>query len=837
MPAFHPSPHILEAFAYGKLADTVAADTVLQHLETCVDCRDKVSGMSGDTFLQRMRDARPSTNAPGPDAKPRPSSPFSDLPPELRDNQQYEVLRELGRGGMGVVYLAKNRLMDRHEVLKVITASMLQKSGTLDRFLREIRSAAALSHDNVVKAYSAMQFGDALVFAMEYVEGDDLAKLVKKQGPLAVANACYYARQVALGLQHAHERGMVHRDIKPHNLILARAGKKHSVKILDFGLAKASSEKKVDTRITQFGAMLGTPDYIAPEQILDAATADIRADIYSLGCTLYYLLTGAPPFGAGSLLDLLQAHQTTIAQPLNILRADVPVALSAIVATMMAKDPAKRYQKPAEVAQALMPFFMKQTGSHSETRISAQAAHETFTPVANDPPHTPVAESPGALRPAAPTVVMEPAEQVDRFAFDAGPLVQNPLAENARRRTVRKTKKLALAALAVAALCLAGVYWGFGLFVPTPQGTIGPQDLADRPDAPNEAPTETLKLDLSLVHVFRGHAAPVKHIVFTPDGSRLISASNSNFTRRANGSNINDPGGDNTVRVWSLESGAQIRKLFVNEGIGYGPQGIGVSPDGRLVAACTSWDWGRSYAQPKVFVWDMATGTRKHYFPLPGDRAMRAVGFSKDGKTLHAYRCGTGVHSWSLASLEMTTIDLEEQNPSVVPFGTTFTAGCRYVIGGSWKQAKDPFSVNIWDRETGKLTKTFLGHKAVPACVAMSFDEALILSCSPDFSVRIWEVVSGRQILCIDNLDANVRCVAVSPSAKLLLTGGEDKTVRLWDISTSKQLARLEGHTDVINCVAFSRDGAFVASGSNDATVRLWRLSKFKASPSPLQTK
>src|SRR6202023_2519178 len=133
-----------------------------------------------------------------------------------------------------------------------------------------------LSHDNVVKAYTALQLGELLVFAMEYVEGEDLSQVVKTQGPLAIANACYYARQVALGLQHAHDKNMVHRDIKPHNLILARVGQKHVVKILDFGLAKATSEKKLTSNLTGDGTMLGTPDYMAPEQSLDAATADIR---------------------------------------------------------------------------------------------------------------------------------------------------------------------------------------------------------------------------------------------------------------------------------------------------------------------------------------------------------------------------------------------------------------------------------------------------------------------------------------------------------------------------------------------------------------------------------
>src|SRR4029077_18457415 len=168
-----------------------------------------------------------------------------------------------------------------------------------------------------------------------------------------------YIHQAALGLQHAHDRGMVHRDIKPSNLMLSREGNRAAIKVLDFGLAKLKSEGAVDGGMTHEGQMLGTPDYIAPEQISDARKADIRADIYSLGCTLYYLLTGKPPFQGDSLYDLLQAHHSMDATPLNLVRPEVPVELAALVAKMMAKELGRRFQEPREVAQALSPFFKK----------------------------------------------------------------------------------------------------------------------------------------------------------------------------------------------------------------------------------------------------------------------------------------------------------------------------------------------------------------------------------------------------------------------------------------------------------------------------------------------
>jgi serine/threonine protein kinase len=385
----HPNDRVLHAYGLGKLDDPAVAAAVDSHLEACEACQRRVAELSGDSFVGRLRDAgdgpradsAPPSAAPGPPHSHVPKGPdpalAGTLPPELTENPQYEILRELGRGGMGVVYLARNTLMDRLEVLKVLNKEMLERKGTYDRFLREIRAAARLNHLHVVAAYSAVQMGRLLVFAMEYVDGADLSCLVKARGPLPLAHACSFIAQAALGLQHAHERGMVHRDIKPGNLILTRQGKRGIVKILDFGLAKATSENPIDAGLTREGQMLGTPDYVAPEQTLDAQKADIRADIYSLGCTLYYLLSGGPPFHATSLYEILQAHHSMEARPLNLVRPEVPWELAAVVGRMMAKEREQRYQTPAEVAGALKPFFTNKSAGPGgvKTEVSPSGEH------------------------------------------------------------------------------------------------------------------------------------------------------------------------------------------------------------------------------------------------------------------------------------------------------------------------------------------------------------------------------------------------------------------------------------------------------------------------------
>jgi serine/threonine protein kinase len=496
----HPADETLVSYGLGKLDETLA-ESVNKHLEQCVPCRQRVAELSSDSFVGRLRDAQPEPDSKPASPKPArpktivepdrprpsrvagkqaaaavPSEPTGTLPPELANHPQYEVIRELGRGGMGVVYLARNKLMNRLEVLKVLNKEMLAKEGRADRFLREIQSAARLHHPNVVAAYTALQMGDLLVFAMEYVEGDDLAKLVRARGPLPIVNACYFAYQAAQGLQHAHECGMIHRDIKPGNLILFRQGKKAVVKILDFGLAKVTSERGLDRTLTQEGQMLGTPDYIAPEQTLDAQKADIRSDIYSLGCTLYHLLTGNTPFSGNSLFEVLQAHHSIEAKPLNLVRPDVPVELASVVAKMMAKEPNRRYQTPAEVVQALKPF-LKPGGLTSPQPESSRMISQTERPAAAVAP----APAPDDDDPAlAPMEAVQPAERW-KSLIDMAQFGHSSTARSAIRKRVRRQPPWMWPSVAVGALLLGVITaWASGVFsVKTKDGVIVLQGLPD----------------------------------------------------------------------------------------------------------------------------------------------------------------------------------------------------------------------------------------------------------------------------------------------------------------------------------------------------------------------
>jgi serine/threonine protein kinase len=321
----------------------------------------------------------------------------SDIPSPLVDHPRYRILERIGEGGMGVVYKAEHRVMGRMVALKVLTAGLSSNTTAMDRFRREVRLASRLSHPNIVTAYDADEVGGLHFLVMEFVEGMSLEKLIQKQGLLSVPVACEFIRQAAIGLQHAHEKGMVHRDIKPHNLMLTRTGQ---IKILDFGLARvanvegAAPTSMTAMAITQPHTVMGTPDFFSPEQAKSVVNVDIRSDIYSLGCTLYYLLAGKPPFEGNGVYAKMIAHFKEPPPELTVARPDAPKKLADVLRKLLAKSPDDRYQTPAEVATALLPFSgtahaevptrTRQVPTSAETQLNDRNTVSSELPMATE---------------------------------------------------------------------------------------------------------------------------------------------------------------------------------------------------------------------------------------------------------------------------------------------------------------------------------------------------------------------------------------------------------------------------------------------------------------------
>lgn len=269
---------------------------------------------------------------------------------------RYKLLKICGRGGMGVVFKAEQPGVGRTVAIKVLHRSMLAKPRAVARFQREMQLAAALNHPNIVVAFDADKIKDNYFLVMEYVSGKSLKYYSQKHGRLPIAWSIECVRQAALGMMHIHEVGLVHRDIKPSNIIVVNDSfsKSPRVKILDVGLSRFASENETqNVELTNDGQILGTMDYMAPEQVQDARTADIRADIYGLGATLFQLLTGSPPLVGKTLMQTYLARMGQEVPSVSGIRAGVPPALDAIVKRMLHRDPEQRYQKPSDVVEAL----------------------------------------------------------------------------------------------------------------------------------------------------------------------------------------------------------------------------------------------------------------------------------------------------------------------------------------------------------------------------------------------------------------------------------------------------------------------------------------------------
>ncbi len=275
---------------------------------------------------------------------------------------QYEIVRHLGRGGMGVVYLARHLTLEREVALKFLSPHMATDKDYIDRFLREARAAARLNHPNIIAVYDAGNEDGVYFFVMEYVEGRDASQLLKERKVFTESEALQLIRTAALALAHAHKAGIVHRDIKPENLFLTKQGE---VKVGDLGLAKQTHED--NSALTASGVVMGTPYYISPEQIRNARDVDNRTDIYSLGATLFHLLTGTVPYRGSSSAEVMSKHLTEPFPWPQTLRPDLTEGICRVVYKMMAKDANERFQSMEEVSDAL---GLLQTGQVDQVNAS-----------------------------------------------------------------------------------------------------------------------------------------------------------------------------------------------------------------------------------------------------------------------------------------------------------------------------------------------------------------------------------------------------------------------------------------------------------------------------------
>jgi hypothetical protein len=622
----HPSAEQLASFNLGKLGPEEQA-AVETHVAGCATCCDRLLSLPpADHLGDLLRAAGPAAGQALPETTgdgtlPRPPSAPPTVPPGLSEHPRYHVEELLGVGGMGAVFRARHRLMERSVALKVISPELMHRPAAVERFQREVRAAAQLAHPNIVTAHDAEQAGGSHFLVMEFIEGTSLARLVVEGGPLPVAVGCDYARQAALGLQHAFEHGMVHRDVKPHNLMLTPGGQ---IKILDFGLARFLSESgprgegpacaraaamplpeagvtlpgeraadgDAGGPLTRVGVVMGSPDFMAPEQITDSHAADIRADVYSLGCTLYHLLAGGPPF-QGTVAEKLRAHEREQPRPIAQVRPDVPAGLAAVLDRMLAKDPARRYQTPAEVAEALTPFTAAPHRRYGRWVAAAAAVLLLAVGVV-------------LWRTDLGGVLVRVATNKGELVIETDdPDVQVEVlqgGERVRMVDLQTGKKVELRA-GQYEIKILGEKDGIQLSADHVTLSRGGKQIVH---VRHEQPERDA---IGLVRALAGHEGPVLALAGSPNGRQALSG-----------------GQDGTIRLWDVRSGKELRQFVGHQG----PVGaVGFLPGGKQA--------GSIGLDQTVRLWDIPSGRELRKFALPRKKDQLLV-TSADGR--RALSCG-----------------------------------------------------------------------------------------------------------------------------------------------------------------------------------------------------
>jgi WD40 repeat protein/tRNA A-37 threonylcarbamoyl transferase component Bud32 len=774
----------------------------------------------------------------------------------------YVLLERLGEGGMGQVFKARHAKLGRIVALKVIRHTETGDTRAIERFRREIAAVGKLQHPNVVMAYDADQSGDRLFYVMEFIEGSDLTKLVREKGPMPVRQACDCIRQAALALQHAHEAGLVHRDIKPSNLILSADGR--TIKLLDLGLARirsAGPDGQGQATVTQVGVFIGTPDFVAPEQAVNSRDVDIRADLYSLGCTLYFLLTGEPPFPGESAMDKLIKHR--VEEPIRVeaVRSDVPRGVAAMLRKLMAKNPNDRYQTPDELAAVLDPYCR---GVRKRVRVKAPPV---LTQEQTSPPSSP--SSPSARGETSETLI------------DASP--RTPYSSHRLRLVSPRSRRDLLRWGIVGGVTV--VLFGMVLLVlanlaKTPTSAqppidehkatatakhepkklappLSPLDQLDPtrlpPDARSAWRAAGQQVPGELVAVLGTHAwrhwGSVRSLAVDPE--ELLAAS---------------AGDDGVIRIWKLEDGELLHALPGHGGITWA---LDFSHDGKLLASGGEDGVVRIWNSES---WETLQTIEGHMGPV------RALAFPP----MHSANLVTGgmdgmVRAWNLHGGQLAqTAQLFDLKAGPVT-AVAYSANGRHFAAGT-EQGK----IKGWDIETkSEILSAETRSKCAITGVAFGPTDRAVITTDAEGKVLLWVGERGvprvlaeqpGPTLCLAAIrgqrraelgfvtgradgelhllkpdrkplagflpiftphvlkghSAGVTALGLGAPGKLLVSGDRAGVLRVWDLESGQERFRTTGRPGSqgpVRALAFSTDGRLLVSGGLDGVPRLHDFS------------
>ncbi len=725
--------------------------------------------------------------------------------PNVKYFGEYELLDEIARGGMGVVYKAKQLKLNRLVALKMILAGQLAGEDDVKRFHTEAEAAANLDHPGIVPIYEVGEHDGQHYFSMAFVEGPSLSAAIAN-GPLPPKEAAQITKAVTKAMAYAHDRGVIHRDLKPANILLAKVDGSRSTavfltaegietgwyepKVTDFGLAKKTEG---DSQLTGTGQILGTPSFMPPEQA-SGKTEEIGplADVYSLGAILYCLLTGRPPFQSANVMDTLIQVLEKDPVPVRQLSPDVPKDLETICQKCLEKTAEKRYASAKDLGQELnrflegRPIVARPVGAIEwvwrwckRNRFVASLliviAVVLLTGIVATTSFAILADSRATTNARLTEEANRQAEdaRTHRMLAENNEARANREAANARqqRDLAQQNEIRAESLLYASQIRLAQIHWE-----------------QNEPDLANHYLNQC-KWDLrgwehdylyTLFHTgfisLNGHTHQVSCVALSPDGQQIVSGSR-----------------DKTLKVWNVNTHEEILTLKGHED---GVVSVAFSPDGKHIASGSSC----------IKVWDAKTGelkctSRKKIGHISG------FAYSPDGKLIAAcngriYDAKTGAETRYIKGFGASNV--------------AFTPDGQRIVGG------DFHNIEVWDVQTGEVRLTFKGIEGSGGGLAFSPDGQRIVSGGR--YIKVWDSHTGREILRINGHNDTVTSVAFSPDGQRIVSGSMDKTIKIWDAKTGRELQILKGHNGYVSSVAFL-DGQRIVSGAYDNTVKIWDLT------------
>jgi eukaryotic-like serine/threonine-protein kinase len=808
-------PSRVEALFFAAL-DRPPADRAAFLDQACAADRPLRAGvdrlLAAQPYVREFLEGLPPTVAAAP-----ADGPSVDLAGTVIGGR-YKLLEPIGEGGMGEVWVADQaEPVRRHVALKLIKAGMDSRS-VLARFEAERQALAMMDHPNIAKVLDAGTTGDGRpFFVMELVKGTPITEFCDaRRVPTRERLELFIL--VCQAIQHAHAKGIIHRDVKPGNVLVALYDERSVPKVIDFGVAKAVSQRLTEkTLYTGFGTLVGTPAYMAPEQAtFNQLDTDTRADVYALGVLLYELLTGGPPF------DLERLQQAGLDEVLRVVREEDPPRPSARLSTARAKATiaADRRSDPARLERLVrgdLDWIVMKCLEKDRNRRYDTAA--------------------------------ELARDVERYLRDEPVLACPPSPLYRARKIVRRHRAAALATgLAAFALLLAtGVSGWFA----TKAGAAAEAAGEQAKEAKDAAGREATEKEQAWRHLYvarmqtaqwawregnlpqlrylleetqpaagqpdlRGfewhyfnrlaHAEPltvrypagISSVLLSPDGRLFVTAGTSDRFDAAVSNYVAAP-----VTVYDTATGKAVRTLPDAHG---SPTVIAVAPAGWRVA--------RTAGHHTVEVWDLAAGRLEAR--LEGtDLGAHSLAFSRDGKRLATGGSGEkdAIRIWDIATGKV--LQVLAGHGSFV-YELTFSPDGKLLASAGHDR-----TIRISDAETGRPVREINAHHRIVSAIAFSPDGARLAGTSGQH-VRVWDAGTGEEVRLLSGHQGTVSAVAFSPDGKRLATAGRDRTVRVWDLETGREAAVYKGHADHVVSVVFTPDGKRLVSGGRDRTVRLW---------------